>query len=380
MNSKQRVKAVIEGRPADKVPLGFYVADCDTIERVIGRKTYVRNKIESQIAFWEGRRDEVVESYKKDTVEFYRKLDCVDIICFKEAPLVPPRGYEPPRMRRVDAQTWEDPEGRVFRACRESNDMTCVHDPRVQSPEEFSVEMFEGEGEPETPDPSVFEACDYLIENLGAERYIAGTCGGMIGVTLLGGMETGLMLYALKPEVVAAANRQQVALQERRDAFYIRPGQDGVLWEQDMASTKGPHVSPAVFRELCLPFMKQRAAQIRGRGQQLLLHNCGNNVPLMEMFIEAGVQCYQSLQTIPAMDIGGLTQQFGDRLAFWGGVPVELLVGGTPEQVRRCVHETMARCKDRGRLILGPSHSVAYGTRYDNFMAMLDEYAKLAYY
>jgi hypothetical protein len=27
--------------------------------------------------------------------------------------------------------------------------------------------------------------------------------------------------------------------------------------------------------------------------------------------------------------------------------------------------------------ILGPSHSIAYGTKYDNFMAMLDEYVHL---
>jgi len=380
MNAKERVRALIEGRPADKVPLGFYVVDCDTVSRVIGRKTYVRDKIAAQIAFWEGRRDEVVESYKKDTVEFYRKIDCADIITFKEAPLVPPRDYEPPRVRRLDEDTWQDERGRVFRAARNTNDMTCVHDPARPGPEEFSEGMFDGVPEVSPPDPSIFEACDYIVEQLGSERYIAGFSGGITALTLLGGMDTGLMLYALKPGVVEAASRQQVAVQGLLDRYYVRPGQDGVLWEQDMASSKGPLISPQMFRAHCLPFMKQRARQLKARGQQVLLHNCGNNVALMEMFIEAGVQCYQSIQSIPEMDIVRLAERFGDRIALWGGVPVELLIGGTPGQVRRAVRRVMERCKPAGRFILGPSHSVAYGTRYENFMAMLEEYDRLAWY
>jgi hypothetical protein len=82
MNGKERVKKTIEGKSVDKVPLGFYVVDCDIVEKVIGRKTFVRNKIDSQLALWEGRREEVAESYEKDTVEFFKKIDCVDLITF----------------------------------------------------------------------------------------------------------------------------------------------------------------------------------------------------------------------------------------------------------------------------------------------------------
>ncbi|HRU07641.1 MAG TPA: hypothetical protein P5137_17910, partial [Candidatus Brocadiia bacterium] len=124
MNSIERVRAAIDRKPVDQVPLGLYVVDHDTIEKVIGRKTLVRDKINAQIALWEGRRDEVAESYKKDTVEFYRKLDCVDIICFKEAARLPPKDYEPLRPRRIDERTWEDKHGRVWQASYDSNMIT----------------------------------------------------------------------------------------------------------------------------------------------------------------------------------------------------------------------------------------------------------------
>lgn len=61
MNSKERARAAIARQPVDYVPLGFYAVDCDTISRVIGRPTLVRNKVESQIAIWEGRRDDLDE-------------------------------------------------------------------------------------------------------------------------------------------------------------------------------------------------------------------------------------------------------------------------------------------------------------------------------
>ena len=61
MTSKERVKAAIARQPVDKVPLGFYAVDYDTVEKVLGYPTYVRNKVAIQVALWEGRRDEVSE-------------------------------------------------------------------------------------------------------------------------------------------------------------------------------------------------------------------------------------------------------------------------------------------------------------------------------
>jgi hypothetical protein len=376
MTGKERVRAAVARQPVDRIPLGFYVVDCDTIARVLGRPTYVRDKIRSQIALWEGRRDEVVASYQRDTVEFYQKLDCADLIAFKEAPLVPPKGYQPTPPRQVDAETWEDRQGRVYKVSHLSNELVCVHDPNRKEAEDFTAEMFPpfDPAEYQPPDPTIFEACDYVIAHLGADRYIAGSSGGIVAFTLLGGTVPGLMLYATAPEVVCAANRRATAEANRADRDYIRPGQDAAFLEQDMAGTNGPLLSPAVFRETGLPFLKERIANLKQHGQQVLLHNCGDNRPLLRMFVEAGVDCYQSLQTTAGMEIGYLQEHYGHAMSFWGGVAVELLVAGTMEEVRQNVRQVLEIGKRRPGFILGPSHSIAYGTKYDNFMALLDEY------
>lgn len=386
MNSKQRVKATIEGRPVDHIPLCFYVVDCDIIARVIGRKTYVRDKVRSQLAFWEGRRDEVVESYKKDTVEFYRKIDCVDLIAFKESPIVPPKGSLPVKVKKIADDTFEHESGRVYKISFLSNELVCVKDPNLKDLDEYNAAMFPepAESDLKPPDPSVFEACDYLVENLGPDRYIAGSSGGITAFTRIGGMETGLMMYAVHPEVIHAWNRRSVKMQNYLDQYFIRPGQDGVLLEQDMGGTGGPLISPRQFREVCLPYLKQRVRHIKEFNQQVILHNCGNNRPLMNMFIEAGIQAYQSLQTNAGMDVGSLQMEFGKSMIFIGGIAMENLIQGTPEDVRKNVRQawttgmqSMEQGYTRG-FILGPSHSIAYGTKYDNFMAMIDEYHRLS--
>ena len=226
-------------------------------------------------------------------------------------------------------------------------------------------------------DASVFEACDYLIEHLGADRYIAGTSCGLTAMVDLPGESGGLLGYYLMPEVMHAASRYWVDRQNQADAWCIRPGQDAVFFEQDMAASKGPMIGPELFREFCFEPMKARVDHVRATGRQAILHNCGNNRPLMDQFIDAGIQCYQSLQTIPDMELGGLKRDFGDRIAYWGGLALETLLTGTPEDCRQTVRHAMETGAPGGGFILGPSHSIAKGTPYDNFMAALDEYVRL---
>jgi hypothetical protein len=45
------------------------------VERVIGRETYWRSRKKGTLALWASKRDEVVESYKKDLVELIEKVE-----------------------------------------------------------------------------------------------------------------------------------------------------------------------------------------------------------------------------------------------------------------------------------------------------------------
>ena len=66
MNSRERVLAALEGRIPDRVPIGEYAIGFDLTEKIIGHPTYLCAGAKSQIAFWEGRHDEVAESLISD--------------------------------------------------------------------------------------------------------------------------------------------------------------------------------------------------------------------------------------------------------------------------------------------------------------------------
>jgi len=134
-----------------------------------------------------------------------------------------------------------------------------------------------------------------------------------------------------------------------------------------------------MFREFCFPAIEERVKNIKKYRDKVMLHSCGKTWSLIDMFIEGGIDCLQSLQTGAGMDIKKLKEKYGSRMSFWGGVGVENLVDGTPDDVRKDVRYAMKHGSPNGGFILGPSHSIAYGTKYDNFMAMLDEYDKLKY-
>jgi len=379
MNAGERVRSVLAGGIPDRVPYGEFAVDFDTVERIIGHETYLRAKARSQIAFWEGRRAEVAESWRRDHIELHEKID-LDIVTFPMATWeLPPESDDAPP-RRIDAGTWEDKHGRVFKFSEATQDITCVRDPVLEA-QTFSAAMYDKDAEPARRDPASWAILDAVVQRFKNEKFICGPSGGEVGIVLLGGMERGLSELVDNPAAVRAATAFELRRQNLADEALIHPDADAVLWAGDFGHRTGPFVSPRMFRELFLEANKARSRSVRERfGKSLVKHCCGNVWSYLDFFVEIGYDVYQAVQPSAGMDIGRVKDDYGDRLALWGGVAVESLIGGTAEDCRRDVRRAMARAKPGGGFILGTSHSVAVGTRYDNYMAMLDEYRALRDY
>jgi uroporphyrinogen-III decarboxylase len=387
MTSKERVNAVLRGIIPDKVPWGEFAVDFDTVSRVIGRETYFRAKAKSQFAFWDGRRDEAVQSWKEDGAEFFRKMDCFDIINLSAmaSSIAPPRGYKCEKPRKIAENTWEFKNGTVVKYSETTSDLTTVYDPTVGA-KTLTPKDFKKEPRVEKPDESCFEVVDAFIAEFGRDRYIIGPCGHEVGIVLLGGsfdeggggFAYGLMQYYDNPETVRAAYRYEVKKNNLLDAYLIRRGQDAAFFgHQDFASTKGPFISPEMFRDFALPSIKARVRNVQDNfGLPVFKHACGNNTKLLDMFVDAGYDAYQSIQRTAGMDIEAIKEHYGRYFVPWGGVNVESLVSGSTDDVRSDVAFCMERLKPGGRYIFGSSHSIAVGTSYDNFMTMADEFEK----
>lgn len=386
MNSKERVKAVLQGEIPDKIPWGEWAVDFDTVEKVIGRKTFYRAKAKSQFAFWEGRRDEVVQSWKEDAIDFFRKMDCFDIINVSAmaSSVGPPKDHEFEKPAKINDNTWEFRDGTVVKYSGVTADITKIHNPKVGK-KHYTPADFDREPEIEYPDESCFEVVDALIAEFGAERFLMGPSGHEVGIFLLDGdieeggegFAYGLMQYLDNPDTVRSAIRYEVEKNNLLDHRCIRTGQDAVGWGQDFASNSGPFISPDMFREFNLPAIKARVKNIHERFRlPVMKHACGNNSKLLGMFVEAGYDAYQSIQKTAGMDLARIKAEYGEHFTPWGGIPVEYLLSGTVDDVRNEVQFAMERYKPGGNYIFGSTHSIAVGTKYDNFMTMIDEFER----
>ncbi len=390
MNSKERVKAVLRGDVPDKVPWGEWAVDFDTVSKVLGHETFYRAKAKSQFAFWEGRRDEVVQSWKEDAIAFFRRMDCFDIInvAAMASSVAPPKDCELEKPRKINDNTWEFLDGRVVKYSDVTADLTLVHNPNVGRIT-YSPSDFERKPDVNPPDESCFEVVDALIAEFGRDRFMMGPSGHEVGIFLLDGnieeggdgFVYGLMQYMDNPETVRAAIRYEVEKNNCLDGSFIRPGQDAVGWGQDFSSSQGPFISPAMFREFNLPAIQARVDNIHvNHGIPVMKHACGNNTLLLDMFVEAGYDAYQSIQKSAGMDLAAIKRDYGDYFTPWGGIPVEYLVSGDPDGIRHEVRHAMETYKPGGRYIFGSTHSIAVGTRYDTFMTMVDEFERLRDY
>ena len=187
MTSKERVAAALEGRIPDRVPYGEFAVDFDTVERLLGHETYLRAKAKSQIAFWEGRRDEVAQSWLEDHIALQRRLP-LDIVTFPMATWEMPAETDDPPPRRIDRTTWEDREGRVYKLSEATRDITCVLDP-VRDAKVFTAAEFEKDDEPIRRDERSWRILDAVVQEFKREKFICGPSGGSVGIVLLGSSE-----------------------------------------------------------------------------------------------------------------------------------------------------------------------------------------------
>jgi hypothetical protein len=357
-------------------PLAFFAIDSDIASRVLGRPTYWRAKAKCQIAFWEGRRDEVVESWKKDAVELYEKLDIIDVIPISVhmAGLCPPKDYQPDPPRKISSDTWEDAEGKVYKYSPVTDDISLVSDPKMWT-RQYNLSDYQSL-KPCKPDESIFEVIDALISRFKGERLLLGSYGSVEGWFLPGGMERGFMEIATKPQEIGEIYKLLCEKAVAEDEYYVRPGQDGVLLGTDFASSQGPMINPQTYRDIFYEPYKKRIAALKARGQLVVQHACGNNHNFMDILTTIGADCYQSIQPSAGMDIIELHKKYGDIISLWGGVAVETLINGTPQEVASQVETFVEYAKGKTGLIMGTSHSIAVGTKYENFMALMDTYAK----
>ena len=173
------------------------------------------------------------------------------------------------------------------------------------------------------------------------------------------GMEQYMMKMYTHPAVVhAVTDRVCSFYYEANERFFALAGDlvDGFFFGNDFGTQRGLICGPKQFDEFILPWFQRFTDQAHRYGYQVILHSCGSIHQVIGRLIDAGVECLHPLQARAVnMDAETLARDFKGRITFLGGIDTQqLLVHGTPAQIREDVRRVKAPLGPC--LIVSPSH------------------------
>lgn len=182
------------------------------------------------------------------------------------------------------------------------------------------------------------------------------------------GTEELMMSIALDPDEVkrllkfcaeysAEAYKAELAAGFIDDCDCIMPGEP---------TASGDLISPEMFEEYSLPYVQTEMRAIRAAGANPSLHICGDTSGHLPLMAQSGALALAIEQKV---DPYAAVKLVGGKAALVGNVgPVEPLMLGTPEQVRK---DTL-RCIDAGFQVIHPGCALPPETPTANLRAMTD--------
>jgi uroporphyrinogen decarboxylase len=201
----------------------------------------------------------------------------------------------------------------------------------------------------------------------------------LAGGQILRGFEN-FMVDLLSDQAMAFAVMENLleAYFPRIDTFAEKMAEhvDVILVNDDLGTQAGPMLSPDTYRKTVKRFHARLYSYVKKCfGKPLLMHSCGSIYKLLPDLIDIGVDAINPVQVSAAdMDSAKLKEEFGDRLAFWGGgCDTQSVLGrGTPEEVRAEVKRRIEDLAPGGGFVFTQVHNIQPNVPPENVVAMLE--------
>ena len=140
----------------------------------------------------------------------------------------------------------------------------------------------------------------------------------------------------------------------------VKAGVDAIWFGEDLGSQTSTLISPEDWRVKFKPRHKRMIDKLHKENPDIIIimHSDGAVSPLLDDFIEIGVEVYNPVQpNVPGSDPHELKSKYGDRICFFGGIDQqELLPSGNIQGIRAEIKERISILgRERGYL-LAPAH------------------------
>jgi len=191
------------------------------------------------------------------------------------------------------------------------------------------------------------------------------------------GQENQLMWMHTRPDLVEAVTDCVVNFDlevTRRFLDACRGKLDIAYVGNDFGTQRGLYFSPGQYDRFIRPWLRKFFALAHDYGCKTMQHSCGSVRDIIPWLIEDGADILNPIQIRAAgMSLDSLVADFGDRLAFHGGIDTQhTLPFGTVDDVREQVRSYRELTRERGSYILCSSQEFMADISDENILAMYE--------
>lgn len=201
------------------------------------------------------------------------------------------------------------------------------------------------------------------------------------------GLETFLVNMSLEPDF-ATALLQKIAhyCKQLMGPFLDELGDnvDIIKIGDDLGTEESLMISPRMYRKILKPIHADFISFIKARtNAKVLFHSDGDIAPLIDDFVEIGVDILNPIQTSAGTmsDLHSLKKRHGSNIVFCGGIDTrKILPCGSVEEVRAEVRRVIEALGPGGGFMAGAVHTVMNDVPPDNVLAMVDAVKEFGQY
>jgi uroporphyrinogen decarboxylase len=155
---------------------------------------------------------------------------------------------------------------------------------------------------------------------------------------------------------------------------------DGAWLFCDLGYRNGLLFSPRHYDEQLRPTFQRLFDYFRGEGLPTILHSCGRVRELIPYFIEDGLSCLQPVEVKAGMDLIELKQEFGDDMAFMGGIDVRIMADPDPSAIEEEIKTKIPFAMQGGGYVYHSDHSIPNNVSFEQYCHVLDLVRKYGVY
>ena len=240
-----------------------------------------------------------------------------------------------------------------------------------------SVEDIEKYTYPDAYAPGRFEKAKRDIERFGKDYFVIGD----VEISLfelawhLTGLEKYMMAMMCEEPWLDLLNDKVEEWSTGLALQLVKAGVDAIWLGEDLGSQTSTLISPDDWRVKFKPRHKRMIEKMRQVNPDIIviMHSDGAVAPLLDDFIEIGVDVYNPVQpNVPGSDPRELKDKYGDRVSFFGGIDQQdLLPSGNAENIRQEIRRRIDILgKNRGYL-LAPAHILQADVSMDTVETMI---------